>query len=49
MSSPSWTELLNELNREVSREQPKDVVQWAADWFQARLKRDVSFNLTLIC
>ncbi|ORY29514.1 cyclic nucleotide-binding-like protein [Naematelia encephala] len=38
--STSWTELLNELNRDVSREQPKDVVQWGSDWFQARLKRD---------
>jgi hypothetical protein len=38
----TWTDLLNELNRDAAREQPQDVIQWGADWFQSRLKRDVS-------
>jgi len=41
-ASPAWTDLFNELNRAVAKEQPEDVVQWGADWFQAQLKRDVS-------
>lgn len=45
MSTPSWSDLLTELNRDISRDQPKDVVQWGADWFFARLKRDVSLFL----
>ncbi|RSH94546.1 hypothetical protein EHS25_004350 [Saitozyma podzolica] len=36
----TWTDLLNELNRDAAREQPQDVIQWGADWFQSRLKRD---------
>jgi hypothetical protein len=38
----SWKELLNELDRDAAKEQPEDVVQWGADWFQARLRKDVS-------
>ncbi|WVR03933.1 hypothetical protein IAU60_000932 [Kwoniella sp. DSM 27419] len=38
--STSWTTILNELNRDVARDQPKDVVQWGADWFQAKLKHE---------
>lgn len=41
MPSTSWTDVLNELNRDVAREQPADAVQFGADWFQARLKREV--------
>ena len=41
MSSPIWTDVLSELNHDCAREAPRDVVQWGADWFQARLKRDV--------
>jgi cAMP-dependent protein kinase regulator len=37
----SWTDVLNELNRDVAKEQPQDVVQFGADWFQARLKKEV--------
>ena len=41
-AAPTWTEVLQELNRAAAREQPKDAIQWGADWFQMRLKRDVS-------
>jgi hypothetical protein len=40
--APSWNDLLAELNNDVQREQPSDLVQWGADWFQARLRKDVS-------
>jgi cAMP-dependent protein kinase regulator len=40
--APSWNDLLSELNSDVQREQPSDLVQWGADWFQARLRKDVS-------
>jgi len=46
-TAPSWNDLLSDLNRDVSREQPTDLVQWGADWFQARLRKDVSLGLGL--
>jgi len=46
-SAPSWNDILSELNRDVSTEQPSDVVQWGADWFQARLRKDVSDEVVL--
>lgn len=46
MASTSWTDLLNELNKDVAKEQPQDVVQFGADWFQARLKREVRSKAT---
>lgn len=44
--STAWTDLLNELNRDVSREQPSDHLQWGADWFQSRLRNEVCLSLT---
>ncbi|WWD16635.1 hypothetical protein CI109_101065 [Kwoniella shandongensis] len=38
--STSWTTILNELNRDVARDQPKDVIQWGADWFQSKLRQE---------
>nr|ODN98557.1 cAMP-dependent protein kinase regulator [Cryptococcus depauperatus CBS 7855] len=40
--SASWTAILNELNRDVAREQPTDVIQWAADWFHNKLRQEAS-------
>jgi cAMP-dependent protein kinase regulator len=41
MSKPAWTDILNELNRDISRDQPNDTLQWAADWFQSKLRLEV--------
>ncbi|OCF39846.1 cAMP-dependent protein kinase regulator [Kwoniella heveanensis CBS 569] len=38
--STSWTSILNDLNRDVARDQPKDVIQWGADWFQNKLRQE---------
>ncbi|WRT65593.1 uncharacterized protein IL334_002538 [Kwoniella shivajii] len=38
--SASWTSILNDLNRDVARDQPKDVIQWGADWFQNKLRQE---------
>ncbi|WVQ78761.1 hypothetical protein IAT38_000852 [Cryptococcus sp. DSM 104549] len=38
--SASWPTILNELNRDVARDQPDDVIQWGADWFQAKLRNE---------
>ncbi|KAK8861453.1 hypothetical protein IAR55_002272 [Kwoniella newhampshirensis] len=38
--STSWTTILNELNRDVAKDQPKDVIQWGADWFQSKLRQE---------
>ncbi|EIW68872.1 hypothetical protein TREMEDRAFT_44181 [Tremella mesenterica DSM 1558] len=40
MASQAWTDILNQLNRDVARENPQDIVQWASDWFQNRLKAE---------
>jgi hypothetical protein len=45
----SWKELLNELDRDAAKEQPEDVIQWGADWFQARLRKDVSQVMVTSC
>ena len=37
----AWVDLLNEINRDQTREKPTDAIQWAADWFQAKLKQEV--------
>lgn len=44
--STTWTDLLNELNRDVARDRPRDVVQWGANWFQNRLSKEVSEAFT---
>ncbi|ADV19761.1 cAMP-dependent protein kinase regulator [Cryptococcus gattii E566] len=36
----SWTDILNELNRDISLDNPTDVLQWGADWFQHRLRQE---------
>nr|XP_019012155.1 cAMP-dependent protein kinase regulator [Kwoniella pini CBS 10737]OCF50936.1 cAMP-dependent protein kinase regulator [Kwoniella pini CBS 10737] len=38
--STTWTNILNDLNRDVARDQPKDVIQWGADWFQGKLRQE---------
>ncbi|ORX36483.1 cAMP dependent protein kinase regulatory subunit [Kockovaella imperatae] len=40
MPRQSWQEILSDLNRDLARDSPSDVLQWGADWFQAQLKRD---------
>ncbi|KAK4686892.1 cAMP-dependent protein kinase regulator, partial [Tremellales sp. Uapishka_1] len=44
---PSYSAILNDLNRDVAKEQPKDVIQFCADWFQERLRTEVSIGLAL--
>lgn len=39
-TSTAWTDLLNQLNKDISQESPKDVLQWGADWFQSKLKQE---------
>ena len=41
-SMSTWTEILNDLNRDNARERPTDALQWGADWFQNKLKAEVS-------
>lgn len=41
MSAAPWSNLLQELSRDAAQAQPQDAVQWGADWFQNRLKREV--------
>ncbi|WVQ64799.1 uncharacterized protein L199_002968 [Kwoniella botswanensis] len=38
--SASWSSILNDLNRDVARDQPKDIIQWGADWFQTKLRQE---------
>lgn len=40
-SNPQYNSILNDLNRDVSRESPKDILQFCADWFQDRLREEV--------
>lgn len=37
----SWTDILNELNRDIALDNPTDVLQWGADWFQNKLRQEV--------
>ncbi|KAL7419692.1 hypothetical protein Q5752_005608 [Cryptotrichosporon argae] len=39
-ANQAYSAILNDLNRDVAREQPSDVVQFCADWFQDRLRND---------
>ncbi|KAL1409539.1 hypothetical protein Q8F55_003523 [Vanrija albida] len=41
-SNPQYNSILNDLNRDVSRENPKDILQFCADWFQDRLRDERS-------
>lgn len=40
-SNPAYSAILNDLNRDVSREQPTDIIQFCADWFQDKLREEV--------
>lgn len=40
-NSTTYQSILNDLNRDVARQQPEDVVQFCADWFQDRLRHEV--------
>ncbi|WWC60219.1 uncharacterized protein I303_102785 [Kwoniella dejecticola CBS 10117] len=44
--STTWTNILNDLNRDVARDQPKDVIQWGADWFQSKLRQERQVSKT---
>ncbi|AFR92701.1 cAMP-dependent protein kinase regulator [Cryptococcus neoformans C23] len=36
----SWTDILNDLNRDIALDNPTDVLQWGADWFQHKLRQE---------
>lgn len=40
--NPAYQAILNDLNRDVAQKQPDDVVQFCADWFQDKLRKEVS-------
>ncbi|BEJ14261.1 hypothetical protein CspHIS471_0400280 [Cutaneotrichosporon sp. HIS471] len=37
-ASPQYQNILNDLNRDVARQQPSDLLQFCADWFQDKLR-----------
>lgn len=41
-SNAEYQAILNDLNRDVARQQPEDIIQFCADWFQDKLKHQVS-------
>lgn len=42
MSSPTFSSLIEDLSRDVYRVQPKDALQFCANWFQSRLEEQRS-------
>jgi cAMP-dependent protein kinase regulator len=41
-ASAQYQNILNDLNRDVARQQPSDVIQFCADWFQDKLREEAS-------
>lgn len=42
-SNAQYQSILNDLNRDVARQQPSDVLQFCADWFQDKLRDEVGY------
>ncbi|CAK9787138.1 unnamed protein product [Cutaneotrichosporon oleaginosum] len=40
-ASAQYQNILNDLNRDVARQQPSDILQFCADWFQDKLREEV--------
>lgn len=45
-ASAQYQNILNDLNRDVARQQPSDVIQFCADWFQDKLREEASRTLS---